>query len=190
MGFSRKEGLWGRLERDEWRRAVWKVMVAGSLDARSLIFVDEMGTNVFAFSRIRVVQVGTEGPRLGAPQSCGKNTTLLSSMTIEGDGAHSLAVGGRYRPPHSSRPTWSGSWGPHLARRPGGGDGQLICPQRGIHLGHEPGHTTEAGLELQKKTLGATERDELARGAFWEPVERRRSEAPYLRGQSPPPTWP
>jgi hypothetical protein len=36
----------GALERDEWLRAAWKVMVAGSLDARSLVFVDEMGTNI------------------------------------------------------------------------------------------------------------------------------------------------
>jgi hypothetical protein len=33
------------MERDEWRRAAWRVTVARSLDARSLIFVDEMGTN-------------------------------------------------------------------------------------------------------------------------------------------------
>ena len=33
------------MERDEWQRAAWRVMVAQSLDARSLVFVDEMGTN-------------------------------------------------------------------------------------------------------------------------------------------------
>ena len=33
------------MERDEWQRAAWKVMVSGALDARSLVFVDEMGTN-------------------------------------------------------------------------------------------------------------------------------------------------
>lgn len=38
----------------------------------------------------------------------------------------------------------------------------------GVHLHHEPGHTKEAWLDLQKKTLGATERNEEARGAFRE----------------------
>jgi hypothetical protein len=40
--------------------------------------------------------------------------------------------------------------------------------RQGIHLGHEPSHTRESGVELQKKTLGATERDEAARSAFRE----------------------
>jgi hypothetical protein len=34
------------MERDEWQRAAWRVTVAQSLDARSVVFVDEMGTNV------------------------------------------------------------------------------------------------------------------------------------------------
>ena len=38
----------------------------------------------------------------------------------------------------------------------------------GIHLLNEPSHKREARVELQKKTLGATERDEEARGAFRE----------------------
>jgi hypothetical protein len=41
----RKKRTVGALERDEWRRAAWKVTVSGALDARSLVFVDEMGTN-------------------------------------------------------------------------------------------------------------------------------------------------
>src|ERR671921_1979143 len=45
----------------------------------------------------------------------------------------------------------------------GGKDGR-----KGIYLGHEPGHTREAGMDLQKKTLGATERDEEARSSFRE----------------------
>ena len=40
--------------------------------------------------------------------------------------------------------------------------------RQGVDLGHEPGHPREARLDLQKKTLGATERDEQARGAFRE----------------------
>jgi hypothetical protein len=38
----------------------------------------------------------------------------------------------------------------------------------GVCLGHEPGHTREARVELQKKTLGATERDEEKRSGFRE----------------------
>jgi hypothetical protein len=33
------------MERDEWQRAAWRVTVAQTLDARSLLFVDEMGIN-------------------------------------------------------------------------------------------------------------------------------------------------
>ena len=35
----------GALERDEWQRAAWKVMVAEQVEAKRLVFVDEMGTN-------------------------------------------------------------------------------------------------------------------------------------------------
>jgi hypothetical protein len=45
------------MERDEWQRAAWKVMVAGTLDARSLVFVDEMGTNT------SLSALGMAGPR-------------------------------------------------------------------------------------------------------------------------------
>jgi hypothetical protein len=34
------------MERDEWLRVAWRVMVAEEIDARSLVFVDEMGTNI------------------------------------------------------------------------------------------------------------------------------------------------
>src|SRR5918911_4732712 len=37
-----------------------------------------------------------------------------------------------------------------------------------IHLHDEPGHSGEARMELQKKTLGASERNEEARSAFRE----------------------
>ncbi len=45
MGFSRKKRSVGAMERDEWLRAAWRVMVAAEIDARRLVFVDEMGTN-------------------------------------------------------------------------------------------------------------------------------------------------
>jgi transposase len=33
------------MERDEWLRTAWRVMVAEEIDARRLVFVDEMGAN-------------------------------------------------------------------------------------------------------------------------------------------------
>jgi len=33
------------MERDEWQRATWRETVAEEIDARRLVFVDEMGTN-------------------------------------------------------------------------------------------------------------------------------------------------
>ncbi len=35
----------GALERDEFLRATWRVMVAEQVEAERLVFVDEMGTN-------------------------------------------------------------------------------------------------------------------------------------------------
>ena len=66
--------------------------VAHSLDARSLVFVDEMGTNV---SLSPLYGWSKKGHRAygSVPRNRGKNTTLLSSMTIEGMGP-SLAVEG------------------------------------------------------------------------------------------------
>jgi hypothetical protein len=34
------------MERNEWQRAAWKVMVAEEIDARQLVFVDELGTHI------------------------------------------------------------------------------------------------------------------------------------------------
>jgi transposase len=68
------------------------VRVAQWLDAHSLVFVDEMGTNtslspLYGWSR--------KGERIycSVPRNRGKNTTLLSSMSMEGMGP-SLAVEG------------------------------------------------------------------------------------------------
>ena len=46
----------GAGERDEFLRAAWRALVAGRIDARRLVFVDEMGANVslsalYAWSR-------------------------------------------------------------------------------------------------------------------------------------------
>ena len=80
------------MERDEWRRAAWRVTVAQSLDARSLVFVDEMGTNV-ALSPL--YGWAKKGQRVygSVPRNRGKNTTVLASMSPSGMGP-SLAVEG------------------------------------------------------------------------------------------------
>jgi transposase len=68
------------------------VTVSGALDAHSLVFVDEMGTNT---SLSPLYGWSKKGQRAhgSVPRNRGKNTTLLASMTIEGMGP-SLAVEG------------------------------------------------------------------------------------------------
>jgi hypothetical protein len=82
----------GALERDEWLRAAWRVTVAGEIDARRLVFVDEMGTNT-SLSPLYAWAPRGERAFCSVPRNRGKNTTLLSSMTLEGMGP-SLAVEG------------------------------------------------------------------------------------------------
>lgn len=67
-------------------------MVAGTLDARSLVFVDEMGTNTSLSPLYGWAKKG-ERAQCSVPRNRGKNTTLLSSMSVEGMGP-SLAVEG------------------------------------------------------------------------------------------------
>ena len=66
--------------------------VAAEIDARRLVFVDEMGTNTSLSPRYAWAPRG-ERACCSVPRNRGKNTTLLSSMTLEGLGA-SLAVEG------------------------------------------------------------------------------------------------
>jgi transposase len=80
----------GALERDEWERAAWRVTVAAEIDARRLVFVDEMGTNTSLSPSYAWAPRG-ERASCSVPRNRGKNTTLLSSMTLEGLGP-SLAV--------------------------------------------------------------------------------------------------
>lgn len=82
----------GAIEGDEWLRAAWKVMVARSLDAHSLVFVDEMGTNISLSPLYGWAKKGQRA-HCSVPRNRGKNTTLLSSMSVEGMGP-SLAVEG------------------------------------------------------------------------------------------------
>ncbi len=82
----------GALERDEWLRAAWRVMVSEKVDPQRFVFVDEMGTNtslspLYAWSR------RGQRARGSVPRNRGPNTTLLSSMSLEGMGP-SLAVVG------------------------------------------------------------------------------------------------
>ena len=79
-------------ERDEFGRAVWRVMVAEEIDPERLVFVDECGTHTSLAPLYGYAPKG-ERLRLSVPRGRGKNTTLLSSMTVEGMGP-SLAVEG------------------------------------------------------------------------------------------------
>lgn len=67
-------------------------MIAQTLDARSLVFVDEMGTNT-SLSPIYGWSKKGERARHAVPRNRGKNTTVLSSMSLEGMGP-SLTVEG------------------------------------------------------------------------------------------------
>jgi transposase len=80
------------MERDEWLRVAWRVVVAEEIDARSLVFVDEMGTNISLSPLYGWAKKG-ERAYCSVPRNRGKNTTLLSSMSVEGMGP-SLAVEG------------------------------------------------------------------------------------------------
>ncbi len=82
----------GASERDDFLRAAWRVMVVEQIDAERLVFVDEMGSNTSLSS---IYAYSAKGQRAygSVPRNRGKNTTLLSSMSMEGMGP-SLAVEG------------------------------------------------------------------------------------------------
>lgn len=82
----------GASERDEFLRAAWRVLVTQKIDAERLVFVDEMGTNT---SLAPLYAYSPKGQRAHSkvPRNRGKNTTVLSSMSLEGMGP-SLAVEG------------------------------------------------------------------------------------------------
>jgi hypothetical protein len=52
----------GAMERDEFLRAAWKVMVAERVGAERLVFVDEMGTNTSLAPSYAWAKKGQEGP--------------------------------------------------------------------------------------------------------------------------------
>jgi transposase len=73
------------MERDELLRGAWKVMVAEQVEAERLVFVDEMGTNTALYPTYGWSKKG-ERAYCAVPRNRGKNTTVLSSMTLEGMG--------------------------------------------------------------------------------------------------------
>src|SRR5215208_4081055 len=79
-------------ERGEFERAAWRVMVAAVVNPQRLIFVDECGTHT---SLGPIYGYAPRGERLClvVPRNRGKNTTLLSSRSLEGMGP-SLTVEG------------------------------------------------------------------------------------------------
>jgi transposase len=76
----------GALERDEFIRCAWKVMVAEQVEAKRLVFVDEMGTNT-SLSALYAWAPKGERALCSVPRNRGSNTTVLSSMTLEGMGS-------------------------------------------------------------------------------------------------------
>jgi transposase len=82
----------GALERDEFFRAAWRVMVSEQVDAKRLVFVDEMGTNT-SLSPLHAWAKKGQRAYWCAPRNRGKNTTVLSSMSVRGMGP-SLTVEG------------------------------------------------------------------------------------------------
>jgi transposase len=82
----------GALERDEFLRAAWRVMVAEQVETERLVFVDEMGTNT---SLSPLYAWSPKGQRAcwSVPRNRGPNTTVLSSMSAQGMGS-SLTVEG------------------------------------------------------------------------------------------------
>jgi transposase len=73
-------------------RAAWRVTVAARVEPERLVFVDECGTHT-SMAPIHGYAPKGERLRLAVPRKRGKNTTLLSSITLSGMGP-SLAVEG------------------------------------------------------------------------------------------------
>jgi transposase len=84
----------GASERDEFLRAAWRTLVASEagIDAKRLVFVDEMGTNTSLAPLYGWSRRGLRA-HLKTPRNWGKNVTLLASITQEGMGP-CLAVEG------------------------------------------------------------------------------------------------
>ena len=116
----------GTSERDEWLRAVWRVLVAGESGADRLVFVDEMGANTL-LSPLSAWPRRGERARAKAPRNRGKNTTLSTSMSSEGMGATLEVQGGTTK--EVFEVSRGAGLGALLEARAGGGDGQPKRPQ-------------------------------------------------------------
>jgi transposase len=76
-------------------RAAWRVMVAGKIDPKRLVFVDEMGTNTpLFFSFVRLVTARRASAMVGAAKPWAEHDTLLASITVEGVGPSMAVVEG------------------------------------------------------------------------------------------------
>jgi transposase len=82
----------GALERDDWLRVAWRVTLSEKVNPQRLVFVDEMGTNT-SLTVLRAWSRRGQRAYCSVPRNRGANTTLLSSMSVEGMGP-SLAVEG------------------------------------------------------------------------------------------------
>jgi transposase len=69
------------------------VTLAGAIDPRELVFVDETGTNTSLSPRYAYSPKGRRRAYAQVPRNRGANTTLLASMSLEGMGPR-LAVEG------------------------------------------------------------------------------------------------
>src|SRR3954469_17419803 len=93
-GIYPKKRTLGASERElEWLRVAWRVLVAQTLDAGCLVFVDEMGANT-SLAPLHAWSRCGERARLKAPRNRGKNTTLLASISSEGMGSTLVVQGG------------------------------------------------------------------------------------------------
>jgi transposase len=83
----------GAGERDEFLRCAWRLLFARRVDAKRLVFVDEMGTNV---SLLPLYAWSRRGLRAHArtPRNWGKNLTLLLASITAGGTGPCLAVDG------------------------------------------------------------------------------------------------
>jgi hypothetical protein len=106
----------GAAERDEWLRATWRVMIAGTLDTKRLVLVDECSINT-SLGLLHAWSPKGERAYGKVPRSYGPNITLLASMTREGmgpclavEGATTREVGSTLPPTPSRLPaplTWA-----------------------------------------------------------------------------------
>jgi hypothetical protein len=92
LGRTKKPDTMGALERDEFLRAAWRVVVAEQVETERLVFVDEMGTNA-SLSPLYAWAKKGQRARWSVPRNRGANTTVLSCMSAGGMGP-SLTVEG------------------------------------------------------------------------------------------------